>query len=158
MRACVIGVGNRTRGDDGIGPRVIDALRERGANASLVVSDGDPAKMLDAWQGAERVVLVDAIHVREVPGTIVEFDAVAERLPRSAFTGSTHAFGVPEAVELARALDALPPSVQIIGVQLASIAHTEEMTPAVAAAVTVVADRVEALIASPNQQVAACTK
>ena len=42
------------------------------------------------------------------PGTTRRLDASRERLPAELFRGSTHALGLAEAVELARALDRLP--------------------------------------------------
>ena len=51
------------------------------------------------------------------PGRIRRFDAIREALPRSSFGVSSHGFGVVEAVELGRRLDALPGSLIILGVE-----------------------------------------
>lgn len=60
-RVLVIGVGNPLRGDDGIGPAAVEALRGRvPQDTVLVVSDGEPARMLDLWRGADTVVVVEA--------------------------------------------------------------------------------------------------
>jgi hydrogenase maturation protease len=58
QRALVLGVGNELRGDDGAGPAVARALRERGIPA--VEHGGDPASLIKAWASAEAVVLVAA--------------------------------------------------------------------------------------------------
>ena len=58
----VIGVGNRWRGDDGVGPCTIEALaRIEGLDAELLTLDGEPARLVAAWQGRSVVVIVDAI-------------------------------------------------------------------------------------------------
>src|SRR5262249_52531786 len=52
MSAVVIGVGNEFRRDDGAGPEVVARLRGRVPDgAELVVSDGEPARMIEAWEG-----------------------------------------------------------------------------------------------------------
>jgi hydrogenase maturation protease len=51
------------------------------------------------------------------------------------FHGSTHAFGVGEAIELARALGRLPRRVLVYGVEGREFAAGEGLSPAVAAAV-----------------------
>ena len=60
--AVLVGIGNSYRRDDGIGPAVAMALRELSpADVAIVISDGEPAGLLEAWSGAQRAVLVDAV-------------------------------------------------------------------------------------------------
>ena len=56
-------------------------------------------------------------------------------MPSSVFRGSTHAFGVGEVIELARALGRLPGRVIVYGVEGAEFAACDGLSPAVAAAV-----------------------
>ncbi|MGI9646364.1 MAG: hydrogenase maturation protease, partial [Ilumatobacteraceae bacterium] len=78
MRPLVIGVGNRWRGDDGVGPRAVDALAARtGDGVDLVALDGEPTRMVDAWAGRSAVVVIDAVRAGGPPGTIHRFDALA---------------------------------------------------------------------------------
>jgi len=61
--AVVIGIGNPFRNDDGIGPAAaaqIEGLRLPGVR--VVMSDGEPAGLLEAWAGADLAVVVDAIY------------------------------------------------------------------------------------------------
>ena len=51
------------------------------------------------------------------PGTIHRLDALADELPPELFRGSTHALGVAEAVELGRALQRLPRSLLVFGIE-----------------------------------------
>ena len=73
--------------------------------------------MIDAIEGREAAVLVDASSSGAAPGTIHRFDASAEPVPARSFRSSTHAFGVGEAIELARALGKLPGTVVVYGIE-----------------------------------------
>ena len=105
----LIGVGNGWRGDDGAGLALARRVRERAPSGVEVREvEGDATALMDAWSGAEHVVVVDAAQSEAAPGTVRRFDAGAAALPVRALRSSTHAFGVSDAVELARALGRLP--------------------------------------------------
>src|SRR5690348_14839924 len=102
----VIGIGNHYRGDDGIGPAVLALLNTMHLpGVRLLECDGDCSALLDAWQGADVVVLVDAVSSKAPPGTIYRFDLLARQLPRDLSFQSTHTFGVSEALALGRVLN-----------------------------------------------------
>ena len=63
------------------------------------------------------MLLVDAVRSGAAPGTIHELDASSEPLPRWRRSGSTHAVGLAEAIELARRLGRLPEIVIVFGVE-----------------------------------------
>lgn len=148
-RRVVIGVGNEYRRDDGVGPRVIAELARAGvpAGVDLRLGDGDPARMLDVWAGAELAVVVDAFRSStEDPGTWSEFDvAVAEDLP-VAGPGGTHTVEVGSTVALGRLLGRMPARLIVLGVRGAEFGFGAELSPAVEAAVAGVADRVRRLV------------
>jgi len=113
----VIGVGNPTRGDDGVGPVVAAAVA--GAvdpEVDVIVSTADPSRLIERWESAESVVLVDAMADCAVPGRIAVFDATDEPLPADFDVISSHGFGVPAAVELARSLGRLPKHLVVVGI------------------------------------------
>jgi hydrogenase maturation protease len=116
----VIGVGNRDRGDDGAGPEVAARLRAQGVHA--IEHAGDGLALIDLWDNHSAVVIVDAMVTGTTPGTVRRFDAAAGPLPRAAFAVSSHAFGLAEAVETARALGRLPASVLVYGIEGESFA------------------------------------
>lgn len=139
----VIGVGNRFRGDDAAGIRVAEKLRAKALPTLRVLErEGDLSSLLDAWTGERAVVLVDATRSGAPAGTVRRFDAAAGALPALFAQGSTHLLGVAEAVELARALGGLPPSLVVFGIEGASFEAGEALSPAVAAAVDAVAEAV----------------
>jgi hydrogenase maturation protease len=134
--ALLIGVGNPFRGDDGVGGVVIRRLRGQNLPGFTILEEtGDGAELLEAWQGASAVILVDAVQSGVAPGTIHRLDAVAEKLPKWFSHCSTHAFGVAEAIELARTLGELPPSLIVYGIEGLDFSAGTSLSPEVAASV-----------------------
>jgi hydrogenase maturation protease len=133
----VIGLGNAVRGDDAAG--LIAARRLGGLE-----HEGDPLALLDLWQGAELVVVIDAVSSGADPGTLHRFDAVAGPLPaRLRSSTSTHAVGLGEAIELARALGRLPARLVVYGIEGERFATGTALTPPVTAAVEAVVREVQ---------------
>lgn len=118
LKKLVIGLGNLHRGDDAIGIVIASRLESRAANRFNVVrrvSDG--LSLMEAWEGFDMVVIIDAASSGSASGTIHRIDAGLEPLPGDVLRFSTHAFGVVEAIELARALHGLPPRVIVYGIE-----------------------------------------
>lgn len=140
----VIGVGNPDRGDDGVGPEVVAHLEggvPEGVRLVRLVG-ADPAGIMDAWSGAARAIVVDAMVSGAAPGTVARFDAAAGPLPAGVRLASTHAMGAAEAVELGRALGRLPQSLTVYGVEGATFSAGAGLSPRVAAAVAAAACRI----------------
>ena len=128
----VIGVGNAWRGDDGAGLAVARRLAELSpAGVEVHEIEGDATALMDVWSGADRVVIVDAAQSGASPGTVRRFDVHAAALPARLLRTSTHAFGVTDAIELARALGRLPAAVDVYAIEGASFAAGDAMTPSV---------------------------
>ncbi len=113
----VIGVGNAWRGDDGVGLLVARIVRKALPDLDVRDCEGEPVALLDAWEGANAVWLVDAVRSGAAPGTVHRLDVGQKELPHELFRASTHAFGLAEAVELARALGRLPERLVVYGVE-----------------------------------------
>lgn len=113
----VIGVGNAYRSDDAVGLVVARRISELGLNGLTVKeTSGEAACLIEAWLGAGTVILIDAVSSDAEPGAIFRFDAQAQKLPTRLFNGSTHGFGVAEAIELARQLNRLPSRLIVYGI------------------------------------------
>lgn len=124
----VIGVGNRDRGDDAVGPLVVDRL---GSTLPCFESNGDPSALISLFDRDSEVIIVDAMVTGGAPGSIssaglAEAGGTASELSGH---GSTHGFGVLEALELARALGALPPRVTLVGVEASSFEPGSGLSP-----------------------------
>ena len=141
----VIGVGNADRGDDAVGLHVARALTARRLPGVVVTeAGGDALGLLDVWQGAAGVVLIDAAAPDGAPGRIHRLEATTEALPRELRLGSSHAFGLAEAVELARGLKRLPPWLVVYAIEADDCCIGAPLSHAVAAAVAPVVAQVEA--------------
>lgn len=135
-RTVVIGVGNPLRGDDAAGVAVAERLRPRvPVDVAVVACNEEPSRLMEAWEGADAVVLVDTVSSGELPGTLHRFEAGQEAVPARTFRSSTHAIGIADTIELARALGRLPERVRIYGIEAGSFATGTELSPAVEAAV-----------------------
>lgn len=139
MTTLVAGVGNPDRGDDAAGPVVAAAVSLLGLPGVFVVAQEDPTDLVLAWEGHDRVVVVDAVVSGAPPGTVVVTEAGADAGPRPSWErlglGGSHAFGLAEAIDLARALGRLPRQLTIVGVEAACVTPGAPVSPAVAAAV-----------------------
>ncbi len=135
-RIVTIGVGNAYRGDDAVGLLVGRRLRERlGDDVRCREEAGEGTALIEAWQNADAVILIDAVRSGATPGTIHRFDVVAQPLPESFRCYSTHAFGVAEAIELARALGQLPSRCIVYGIEGQNFGMGAALSAAVANAV-----------------------
>jgi len=113
-RVLVIGIGNAYRGDDAAGLAVSDRIRVTAPPGIEVLRhEGEPVSLIDTWDRARAVYLVDAVSSGGEPGSIYRFDATAQPLGAQFSCRGTHAFGVAETIELSRALGRLP--LQLIG-------------------------------------------
>jgi hydrogenase maturation protease len=150
----VIGIGNPDCGDDAIGPIVTRSLAGRlPAGVDVEQRTGDMLGLLDDWVGRDGVVLIDAAAMVTAPGTIHRIDLICEALPAGVRLASTHAFGVAEAVELARALDRLPAALIVYAIEGATFFPGVAPSPSVmAAAGTVVSRIVEELTRLLSEQ------
>ena len=118
----VIGVGNPLRGDDGIGPAVIDALRRRagpaGPDVRLVCCSGDLTELIEAWEHADSAIVIDAVASGAAPGS-VHVVPLEDRSWGQLAQASSHGLGVQEAAGLARQLGRLPGALVLVGVEAA---------------------------------------
>lgn len=113
----VIGIGNEFRDDDAVGILVARELRRRCPGASIVEVTGEGTALMAAWAGHENVIIVDAVSSGEAPGTITTFNLSEEIVPRNLFPSSSHAFGVAEAIALAKRLHNLPSRMVLYGIE-----------------------------------------
>jgi hydrogenase maturation protease len=135
----IIGCGNRERSDDGAGILVAERLRELGIEADTRI--GDAADLIEAWKGADDVIVVDAVMTGAPVGTVQAWDG-RQPLASIRATASTHGFGVAEAIELAHVLDRLPARLRIYGVEGRRFEPGSGISPEVQRAVEEVVQRI----------------
>ena len=133
--AAVICLGNRARSDDAVGPLIAEELSRHHPDVPVHISEGEPGELLELWSQLSRAILVDAVLTgRTVPGTLHVFEVTAGPLPVRSHA-SSHGIGIPETIELARALHRLPDGIRLIGIEAGSLEPGTALTPAVAAAI-----------------------
>jgi hydrogenase maturation protease len=114
----VIGMGNTYRGDDAIGLHVARAVGKRLPDVDIVAGVADGTALLELWSGVELCLLVDCAVSGSTPGTVHSFDGLAQEIPAGLFSSfSTHAFSIPQSIELGRALDRLPDRLLVYAVE-----------------------------------------
>lgn len=142
-RVVVIGIGNPCRGDDSVGRIVVRRIKRRNPPFLRAIEhDGEGTSLMELWRGAGSVIVVDAVSSGSVTGTIHRFDALLQSLPARLFNVSTHAIGLTEAVELARALKQLPGRLVVFGIEGSQFAVGAKPSAGVQEAVPYVVDRV----------------
>lgn len=148
----VVGIGNAWRGDDAAGLLVAHALRARELpDVTVVDAAGVDTDLIDLWQDAGRVILVDAVVSGAAPGTVHCFDLSHDDLPATHAFCSTHALDLAAVVELARVLDRLPAELWVFGIEATDFAHGHAVGAAVLHGLN---ECVEAIIAAAAQSTA----
>ncbi len=114
----IIGIGNEYRSDDAAGIMIARRLREKNIHGIEVIEhSGDSASLIETWQNADVVFVIDAVSSGGEAGTIHRFEAHTHPLPITFFNFSTHAFSIAETIEMARTLDQLPRKLVVYGVE-----------------------------------------
>jgi hydrogenase maturation protease len=142
----VVGLGRRDRGDDAVGPAVAERAMELVPAGVTVVERMEPAGLIEAWAGADLVVVTDAVRSGQPPGTVHVLHACHGPLPVRTGAGGTHDLGLAEVIELGRALQRLPPELVVIGVEAQQFGLGEPMSPQVRACVELAAKAVAEVI------------
>ena len=147
MKTLVVGLGNPILGDDGVGWRVADEVRQR---LLLAARRGQSAIEVDSLAlgglslmerliGYDRAIIVDAVSTGQPPGTVSRFRL--DDLPdfSTAHTSAAHDTSLQTALRVGRTMGAhLPGEVLIVRVEAQSVYDFSEiLSPPVAEAVPV---------------------
>ena len=159
-------VGNLLRHDDGFGVAVARELERRGLPAGVDLIEtgiGGMSVVQQLMNGYRALVVVDAVDRGAPAGTLwvltpeVEDPAAIGHEEWRTLFQNLHLAEPHRVFLLARSLGVLPPIVRIVGCQPGDIdTMDEQLSPPVAAAVPIAADRVEAILDTLVAPVAAC--
>ena len=140
----ILGLGNPLRGDDGIGPRVVEEVIRRGLPEGVSSLDGGTGglDLLYVIEGWKRVVVVDAADVGCEPGQFIRFTPDQARFAETTDSFSPHHAGLGEVLVLADILGQTLPEMTIFAVQPAEIGWRQGLSPAVEAALPALTDAV----------------
>jgi len=128
----VVGLGNELRGDDGIGPRMINELQYGpfAQSMKLVNAGADAFIVLEYLRQENPVVIIDCAQMGKQSGEVVCFDADQSSLAQMDKLISMHGFGLSEIYQMATAIGPVAPC-KIIGIQPKSIEFNTGLSPEV---------------------------
>ncbi len=140
----VVGLGSRLRGDDGLGPAVVDWLSQRALPPDVAAQDGGTPglELVLTLADYPRVVIVDAADLRQAPGRWARLGREQVRRAGEAAGLSLHHAGLAEALALGEELGMLPAELVIYGVQPARVDWSPGLSPQAQAAVPAVGQAV----------------
>jgi hydrogenase maturation protease len=131
----IIGCGNAQRGDDAAG--IMAATRLRLLGISAQICSGEPSELIEMWNDADDVIVIDAVISGAPRGSLHVWDGRHPfKLGKS--LGSTHGLGLAEAIELSRILANLPGNMRVFGIEGRSFAVGSKVSPSVAKGIELV--------------------
>jgi len=139
----VVGCGNPWAGDDSVGLEIVRRLRAQGeTECDLVVLPQPGVELLDALQGAEVVLFIDAVSSGAPPGTLHLTPLPSPALqPRTLSSLSGHGWGLAEMVGLTAALARRTPRLVLLGIELATVEPGKPRSEAVEGGVQTVVEK-----------------
>ncbi|MCP4901739.1 MAG: hydrogenase maturation protease [bacterium] len=152
-RTLVLGIGNPTRRDDGIGIQVVRHLRSLSLAATFDIEEAscDWLALLDLLVAYDRVVIVDAVQLGKAPGTVVQMDiSDLPNLGSRRCHTTLHDLDLVSVVELGRQLGyQLPEVIQIVGVEAEYMeSFSEACSPLLLNSLDEACDRISELLLS----------
>ena len=144
VQTLILGVGNLLMSDEGVGVHVIQRLvADYQLPEEVQVLDGGTLGMdlLYYLEGAENLLLIDAVQARKEPGTLVRLEG--EDVP--AFMSikiSPHQLGVPDMLAAAKLKDVYPQRIVLWGVQPELMEIGLDLSPTVAAQVGTIIENI----------------
>lgn len=139
MSRLVIGLGNSFRSDDGVGLEVASRVH----NADTRMRPAASLDLIELWDGADEVVVIDAMRSGRPPGAVERFEPLVEPMADRSTFASTHGLGLLAAIDMGRALGRLPERLIVYGVEVANVEPGDTLTPAVASAAVRLAEEID---------------
>ena len=132
----VLGVGNILLSDEGVGVRVIEAMRGMALpdNVELLDVGTGALDIIDIIAHREKVIIIDAVRGGGEPGAVYRFTpndiAIQSPAPISA-----HQFDIPGTLNMAVLAGCLPQQIVIFGIEPKRVDWSLELSPEVAAVI-----------------------
>ena len=152
-RACVVGIGNPDRGDDAVGLRLAEAVRDLG-HPDVILAERAPERWAErlARGGFQAVVFLDAVQMRAAPGDAVFLEGaqIAARYPQV----STHKLSLGM---LARLIEAESPTrVFLLGVQPQSLDYGTDLSMPVRTTFEILRDLLAEALTAGTEPLTVC--
>ena len=131
------------RGDDAVGLMAARQLRQKvGDRAEVIEAEMAGVDLIELMKGAHIVMLIDAARSGQAPGTLHRLDASVGPIGGQIFPRSSHALGMVDALELARAMGTLPATVIVYGVEAGNMEAGQPLSSAVTKALDKVVEQI----------------
>ena len=141
----MLGLGNVLLGDEGVGVRVVERLLERyDFPEGVQVMDGgnQGLYLLPYVEDATHLVVVDAVQARKPPGTLMRLTGDEIPIFLDVAKVSPHQEGLQDLLAVAALKGYMPEEVVFWGAQVESLDVGLDLSPAVAAQVDVLVEKV----------------
>ena len=124
----VIGIGNMLRGDDAIGPLVIEELLKcKDLPATLIDAGSDAFTVLEHLIGKDPLLIIDCAKMGKEPGDICEFNISNANFSHVEKAVSLHGFGFGDVYKMAKGMGPVAPC-KVIGIEPKEIAFDIEIS------------------------------
>jgi hydrogenase maturation protease len=139
----ILGIGNILLRDEGIGVRVVEALRSADWPDDVEIIDGGTAgaNLVELMADRQKMIVVDAMDAQVAPGTVLRLEG-DELLPEPHAAVSLHQLALVDSLAIANLLGCAPREVIVVGVQPGQIRPGLELSPEVERAIPIAIDAV----------------
>ena len=128
----IIGIGNYSMADDGIGLRIVEQISQRGLDrgfeAVAIASDG-MRLLFYLKEGTEKIVLLDAVDMGLAAGEYRLFQPKEVKTTKDMTRLTTHEGDVLKVLEFAGNLGYPIPPITILGIQPGNLEPGMELSP-----------------------------
>jgi hydrogenase maturation protease len=139
----VIGLGNEERGDDAAGILAARLFAGKKLPEGVAVHEvREPSGLFHLFEGADTVILIDAVRSGSAPGTVHRIAVGDEPLEAGVHSILSHLLSLSEVVEVARELCLLPARLIVYGIEAARFERDAPLSPLVRESVSSVVDEI----------------
>jgi hydrogenase maturation protease len=154
----VVGLGNLLAGDDSVGIELIRLLRDRPILDCELLEVTQPGlNLLELCEGNDWILFLDGVSSGAPAGTIYLIPLPsAEVEVRSITALSSHGFGLPEVIDLCRALHRPITALMLLGIEMGTVKLGDSRSPEVESAMQAVISafpHLQMLLRAPNSAV-----
>ncbi len=130
-KLAIIGIGNPTMGDDGIGPRLISELEGSDLGVDLIDMGTGGMQLVHVLAGYGSVIIIDSADMGLSPGEsrVWAPEEVVSLKETRAY--SLHDWDLMRSIEISRELGEAPERILIVAVQPGSLHMGEDLSPEV---------------------------
>lgn len=129
----LIGVGNSSMADDGIGLRVVEHIARRGLEKgfeAVAIADEGLRLLFYLTESTEKIVIVDAVDLGLEPGEFRFFNPAEVETQKTSSGMTSHEGDILRVLEMAESLGYPVPPVTILGIQPGTLGPGLELSPA----------------------------